>query len=355
MNQRRSKALFMTNVTAMYIEKGSVDNVENVRRERSRPDGVIEFNKGFTPPADIQKATDLQAQLALMQDARNEIDTFAQMNPALLTQDGAKDEHSGVAMNLMQKAGIAELGAFFRNYKDWKRRVYRAIWNITVRTWQQERWVRVTDNDGLAQFLQINGMGEDAYGEPTIINAIGALDVEIDMEDGPDEASVMQDVYDQIKDDPTVPFLVKLEFMPMSQSKKNEIKQTLQQQPNPIQLKMMQQQIEQNDANIADKQAQATERRARSMTDVARAAHLATEAGLNTQQVVANGMQQAAGLANPMAPTGSPPGSAPGAGGTQTSPQQPMQPQPSPFAQPPQQPHLPLAPPPAAGPMHPPV
>ena len=71
-------------------------------------------------------------------------------------------------MNVMQKAGIAELGAFFRNYKDWKRRVYRAIWNITVRTWQQERWIRVTDNDGLAQFLQINGMGEDEYGEPTI-------------------------------------------------------------------------------------------------------------------------------------------------------------------------------------------
>jgi hypothetical protein len=351
MNQRRSKALFMTNVTALYIEKGSVDNVENTRRERARPDGVIEYNKGFAKPEDITKQADLQAQLALMQDARNEIDTFAQMNPALLLQDGQKDEHSGVAMNIMQKAGIAELGAYLRNYKDWKWRVYRAIWNITVRTWQAERWVRVSDNQGIAQFLQINGQTEDEWGEPTLINAIGALDVEIDMDEGPDEASVMQDVYDQIKDDPTVPFLVKLEFMPMGESKKNQIRQSMQQQPNPIQLKLAQQQVEQNDANIEDKRAQATERRARSMTDVARAAHLASEAHLNVDQTVQNGMAQAAGMANPINPDG-------GSSGVQTSPgapqatQQPQQP--SPFAPSPQ-PRAPLPAPPMATPIHPPV
>jgi hypothetical protein len=353
MNQRRSKALFMSNVTALYVEKGSVDNIENVRRERARPDGVIEYNKGFTPPTDVNKAQDLQAHLALMQDARQEIDSFANINPALMAP-GVKDEHSGEALNTMQRAGVAELGAFLRNYRDWKWRVYRAVWNITVRTWKSERWVRVTSNDGLAQFLQINGEGEDQYGEPTIINAIGALDVQIDLEEGPDETSIMQDVYDQIKDDPTVPFLVKLEFMPMSETKKNDIRQKMQQQPNPIQMKLAQQEIQQNDANIEDKKAQAMERRARSLTDVARGAHLASEANLNINQVYSEGIAQASGLANPMNPSGQG-GAAPG--GTQTSPGAPQAgqgpPQSAPFAS---QPHPPMAvpPPPMASPIHPP-
>lgn len=356
MNQRRSKALFMTNVTALYIEKGSVDNVENTRRERARPDGVIEYNKGFSKPEDINKQTDLQSQLALMQDARQEIDSFANINPALMLQDGQKDEHSGVAINMLQKAGVAELGAYLRNYRDWKWRVYRAIWNITVRTWQAERWVRVSDNQGIAQFLQINGTTEDEWGEPTLINAIGALDVEIDMDEGPDESSIMQDVYDQIRDDPTVPFLVKLEFMPMGETKKNQIRQSMQQQPNPLQLKMAQQQIEKADADIEDKKSQAAERRARSMTDVARAAHLVSEAHGNIQQTYNDGIAQAAGMANPLNPDGGQSGvqqqtqtqqSVPqaGAGGQQ---------QPSPFA-PPAQPHTAVPMPPTATPMHPPV
>ena len=53
-----------------------------------------------------------------------------------------------------------------------------------------ERWIRTTDNQGLAQFIQINGMEYDQYGNPTIINAIGSLNVDMDLDDGPDEASL---------------------------------------------------------------------------------------------------------------------------------------------------------------------
>jgi hypothetical protein len=324
-NQRRSKALFMTNVTAMYLEKGAVDNVEDTRRQRARPDGIIEYNRGFQKPEDVQKAQDLAQQLALMQDARQEIDSFANINPQLMTED-RKDDHSGVAINMLQKAGIAELGSFLRNYKNWKWRVYRAIWNIAVRNWQAERWVRVTDNDGLAQFIQINGMENDEYGDPLIVNAIGQIDVEIDMDEGPDEASIMQDVYDQIKDDQTIPFMVKLEFMPMAENKKQKIRSMLQQNPNPLQQKAMMQQLQKADADIEDKKAQATERRARSMTDVARAAHLASEAHLNVQQTVQEGLMQASNVPQPMNPMSSQQTQGNPFGGTPQSFQQPPPP-----------------------------
>jgi hypothetical protein len=234
-NQRRSKALFLSNVTKLTGQKGAVDSVEVARRENARPDGYIEFNAGFEPPApDPNKSTDLANQLSLMQDARQQIQTYINVNPTLMAQD---DQHSGVAINYMQKAGTAELGSFLRNYCAWKLRVYRAIWNIVCRTWQAERWIRVTDNEGIAQFIQINGLGTDEWGNPVIINAIGALDVEISMDEGPDVANMMQDAYETIKDDPTIPWQIKLEFMPLPSSMKKSIEQKIQQaaqqQPDP--------------------------------------------------------------------------------------------------------------------------
>jgi hypothetical protein len=193
-NQRRSKALHISNVTRVTIGKGAVDDIETFRRESVRPDGVREINPGFFDQVkDEDKQADLKAQLDLMQDARQEIDSFANINPALMAQSDTPDDHSGVAINLLQKAGIAEIGSFLLAYRDWKIRVYRAIWNIITREWKSERWIRVTDDQGLTSFLQINGTGVDQYGLPIVINNIGQLDVDVILDEGPDEINMMHD------------------------------------------------------------------------------------------------------------------------------------------------------------------
>jgi hypothetical protein len=301
LNQRRSKALFMSNVTAQKVQKGAVDNVEVLRQERARPDGVIEYNPGFEAPADVDDNQDLQAQLGLMQDARQEIDSFANVIPQQIAQSIQPDEHSGVAINLLQKAGIAELGSLFRNYADWKQRVYRKTWNVVKRTWNGERFIRVTDNQGLQQFIQINGMEMDQWGTPVIVNAIGELSVEIDIDEGPDVATMMQDTYDILKQDPNIPWQLKLFFMPIPDSMKKQIQGMLQQQGQPppeqqqatqLQLKGMELGLHRQVADIADKQAQTEERRSRSVTDIARAGHLAHEAHLDSMRFVREGFQQ---------------------------------------------------------------
>jgi len=226
LNQRRSKALHISNVTKLTLQKGAVDDVETARRENARPDGVVEYNMGFDAPTPADKTQDLQAHLALMQDAGHEIDSFANINPAILAQDG-QNEHSGVAINLLQKAGIAEIGSFLRNYRAWKIRVYRAVWNAIQQNWTSERYVRINQSDGLAQFLHLNKLGLNQWGQPTIVNAVGALDVDIMLDEGPDNANLMQDAYEMIKDDPTIPWQIKLEFMPMPSSMKKSIEQKL--------------------------------------------------------------------------------------------------------------------------------
>lgn len=234
-NQRRSKALHISNSRRIISEKGAVDNVEEARREWARPDGWLEVNPGFgdkIKPDDQQ--ADLANQLSFLQEAKNEIDSFANVNPALLA-NGNPNDHSGVAIDLMQRAGLAEISKFVLNHRAWKLRVYRAIWNVAQQFWQGERWIRVTDDEQVRQFIQLNGVGVDKnpqspnFGRPILVNALGSLDVDIIMDEGPDVVSVMQDAYDILKDDPGVPAIVKVEVSPLPGDTKKRIVGLLQQ------------------------------------------------------------------------------------------------------------------------------
>jgi hypothetical protein len=252
-NQRRSKALYISSTSRLTIEKGAVDDVETARRESARPDGVIEFNKGFEPPAPAPKDEDLQAHLALMQDARAKITGFANIMPDRVTA-AEQGEHSGVAIDRLQKAASADLGTFLRNYKSWKLRVYRAVWSAIRHNWTAERYIRVNSGDQeITQFLQINALGLNQWGQPVIENMVGSIDVDIIMDEGPDTANLMQDAYELIKDDPTIPWQVKLDFMPLPASFKAQLQQKLAQQAQQPDPKM---QVEQLKAQTAQQKSQ---------------------------------------------------------------------------------------------------
>jgi hypothetical protein len=276
-NARRSKALHISNTTRLVLQKGSVDDVETTRREAARPDGVVEYNPGFDPPTPADKNTELQSHLALLQDARYEIDSFANISPAILGgADAAQDAHSGVAINLLQKAGIAEIGTFLRNYRSWKIRVYRAIWNTIQSNWQSERWIRVTDSDGVKQWLAVNQLGMNQFGLPAITNAIGSLDVDIVLDEGPDVANLMQDAYEMIADDPTVPWMVKLELMPMPSSVKKQLQMKMQQAE--------QQAAQKPDPKVQGEIIKAQSAQQKGQAEIAKARLQAQQVAFNAQQ-----------------------------------------------------------------------
>jgi hypothetical protein len=190
-NHRRSKALHGLNSRRVISEKGAVDDIEIARREWAKNDGWIETNPGLKmEPDDTGKTNDFKGQLEMLQEAKTEIENFGP-NPALIGQ-GLEDS-SGRAIQLLQQAGIAELGPYLSAYKNWKIRVYRDIWNIIQRYWTSERWIRVTDDQNIAQFFQINKMEIDQYGRPAIVNAIGSLDVDIIIDEGPDAINMQGD------------------------------------------------------------------------------------------------------------------------------------------------------------------
>lgn len=195
-NARRSKGLHELNTRRIIAERGAFDNIEETRREAARPDGVVIRNPGKEALFDdTAKAANLAGQVEFLQEAKNEIENFGP-NPALVGT--GVDAKSGRAIALMQQAGIAELGPYILALRGWKLRVYRGVFNAVQKHWSGERWVRVTDDDDIAQFIQINGVQIDQNGQPQMVNAIGSLDVDIILDEGPDNITIAQETHETL-------------------------------------------------------------------------------------------------------------------------------------------------------------
>jgi hypothetical protein len=242
MNMRRSKALHQLNTRRMLVRKGAVENVERLRTEAARPDGVLEFTmEGGISFEDAAKAQEWQGQMEMLAEAKSEIENYG---PTLVEKGMEK---SGRAIALLQQSGLAELGPFIDAWSDWKLRVYRSMWSNIRKHWTAERWIRVTDQQEAAQFVKINELTIDPMtGQPQIANQIGALDVDIILDDAPDSITTMQDTFEVLESlaaagvpvDPSI--VIKLSSLPSSTKKDvlGMIEQS--QQPDPAQEQMKQ-------------------------------------------------------------------------------------------------------------------
>ncbi len=261
-NQRRSKGLHTLNSRRLIVRKDTGNDIEEQRREAARPDGVIQY-VGDTAPQfdDAAKNAELQGQIAFLEDAKNEIENYG-FNPALIGQ--GVDRLSGKAMQFQQQAGIAELGPYLSAFKNWKLRVYRGAWCAVRSHWTAERWIRVTDDDDVAQFLAINQMGVDPRtGLPALINSLGALDVDVIIDEGPDTINQQQDIYDTLslmgeKGQPVPPKLI-IEASPLPGKTKKRMLEALEEQaqPNPLAQAGAQAELQETVASAKLKEAQA--------------------------------------------------------------------------------------------------
>jgi hypothetical protein len=270
-NQRRSKGLHLLNSRRIIMEKGAQSNVERIRKEAARPDGVIEYEPGTQAPVfdDAAKSAELTGQLNFLQDAKDEIENYG-FNPALIGT--GVNQMSGKAIQLQQMAGIAELGPYMLSFKNWKLRVYRAIWNIVRDHWKAERWIRVTDDEQVAQFFAVNQMAaHPVTGMPTLVNALGSLDVDIIIDEGPDTVNMQMDQYETLqimaRNGANVPLELQIEMSPVAASVKKKWLETLQK----AQQQQMQMQAPAMQIEMQDKQAQTEETRSKTILNMAKA------------------------------------------------------------------------------------
>jgi hypothetical protein len=270
-NQHRSKAIHIMNTRQVKLKEGAVDDVEVTRREAARPDGVLVYRGDKNDLDILQPDQEFLQQTNYYQDAKAEIDTYGP-NQQLIQEFG--QNVSGRAANMLQQAGLAEIGPFLKNFRMWKLDRYRSCWMAAQKFWTADRLLRVTNDTGVAQFLQVNGVSMNEYGMPILVNMLGNIDVEILIDEGPDEETVMGDVFDLLmslaQNNVPVPpaAIIEASSLPLSVKKKL---QQMTQQVDPMQAQAKQLQIAGMDAEVKKKQAEVGKIQTTSMLNVAKA------------------------------------------------------------------------------------
>lgn len=151
-NKRRSKALHRLTMRQAKVETGAVDDLDKLKAELAKPDGVFEINPGFD--FEILGSTEqLQAELTLLQEAKNEIELLGP-NAAMLGKD--KDAPSGRAILANQQGGQTEISLLLDRHRHLKRRAYQRIWDLIRQYKKAPWWIRVTDDEKNVKFVGIN-------------------------------------------------------------------------------------------------------------------------------------------------------------------------------------------------------
>jgi hypothetical protein len=276
-NHRYSKALHLLNTRRIIARKGSFSDINKVRTEANKTDGIIEWETEKPEFDDAKSLADMQGQLRFLEDAKAEIENFGP-NPALMGMaEGAK---SGRAIALLQQAGIAELGTYIIEYKDWKLRVYRAVFCAAKKHWTMERWIRVVDPEDEMQMLQINGLRSDPVtGVPQTVNSMAQIDVDIIIDEGSDTVNAMQDAFDALgvlaSRGAEVPPGLLIELAPInSRIKKKWLKQMEEaQSSDPMKEQAKRIALESEDAKVMETKSKAIKNMTDAMKNVAEGAY----------------------------------------------------------------------------------
>lgn len=154
-NHRRSKALFLLSARNVIAEDGVVDSESAAKDELKKPDGWVTVTPGALSTGAIQvnQTGDMASgQVAMYQDAVEKINKSG----ANAAMQGDIDGMSGRAISRLQNGGSIQIGAIFDAHRSWKKRVYRQVWNRIRQFWDEERWVRVTDDEDNLKFVGFN-------------------------------------------------------------------------------------------------------------------------------------------------------------------------------------------------------
>lgn len=224
-NKRRSKALHLLSVRQTYGNKKAIQDTQKAKQELAKPDGHVDINAdaqfgqdfGIIPTGDLA-----QGQIALMQQATAEMQASGPNN-ALAGKH--TETQSGRAIQAQQQGGAVEIEPGIDDLRQWSREVYEAVWMRIKQFWDDEKWIRVTDDErnikwvGLnkrvtledklkeappelaAQWMQQNGIGP---GDPRlqevvdVENNVSGLDVDIIVEEGPDISTLQSEQFEML-------------------------------------------------------------------------------------------------------------------------------------------------------------
>jgi hypothetical protein len=208
-NKRSSKLLHLANVRQTWSNPGVIQDIADFRKKAAQPDahlraegGVFGQDWGF-----VENPQDVMGHAQLLQEAKNEMN-LAGPNPSLSGE--AQSARSGRALQTEQQASLMQLGGLLNALRDMDRRIYRKVWNQIRAYWTAPKWVRVTDDERNIRFVGLNQPQQDPNtgqimidprtGQPALENPVEQLDVDIIIEDAPDQVSLQGETFANLVD-----------------------------------------------------------------------------------------------------------------------------------------------------------
>ncbi len=207
-NKRRSKMLHLLSTAQIQQVDQNAPPIDSdiARKEAARPDGVIPSGWQKVPMQDV-----VAGQAAMLENSVAFLQRLAPI-PSLVGR--ADNSASGRAQLVQSQAGMTELALIFEGFTDWEMRIYRQVWMRCCQFWTDPKWIRVTDEQDAAKFIQINEpiMGvvmqqvtDPMSGLTTVTptpgivgynNRIAEMDMDIVVDSVPDTATLAQEQFD---------------------------------------------------------------------------------------------------------------------------------------------------------------
>lgn len=225
-NARRSKAIHEINTRQIQCIDPNAPpvDVDEARREAAKPDGVIPMGWQVVPRSDV-----VANSIEMMTEAKAELERLAP-NPAILGRQSA--DASGRSVQLRQQAGLVELARPLGRFTDWETRVYKQAWSRARQFYDAPKWIRITDDDGAPQYVQINEPGppvqqmDPTTGQIVTVpgpgkNHVAKMDVDILVDSVPDTATLQQEIFNELVQlagsygPEAVPFELLIEMSPL--------------------------------------------------------------------------------------------------------------------------------------------
>ncbi|MBP0484665.1 hypothetical protein [Sagittula salina] len=152
-NKRASKALHILSTRRIIMDKGAVDDINDLREEAARPDSIIEKNPGLH----LEIADDRQL-------AREHIDLMSRGLMMIQQVGGVTDENmgrttnatSGKAITARQDQGALATAAIFDNLRYGRQIHGEKMISLSEQFISTEKQIRITDKRGNPAWVSLN-------------------------------------------------------------------------------------------------------------------------------------------------------------------------------------------------------
>lgn len=168
-NKRMSKAIYTLSTRRVVMDKGAVDDVEELREEVARPDSVIVKK----PNTSLEIFTDTEI--------AEEHLKFAQLDAQQIEVGGGVTDElmgrrtnavSGKAIEARQDQGSTVTTNYFDNYRFTFQKHGQKKLSLIEQYYTFQKSIRVIGERRGYDFIEINNEGVDQDGQPTILNDI---------------------------------------------------------------------------------------------------------------------------------------------------------------------------------------